>query len=87
MINTILAAVYLSAFQLCALPGIVRIVRRKSSADLSIWRELLLLFGCSVQLVVMLRTGAAWQVVVSPIATILSVSVLLYVIRKYRGTA
>lgn len=82
--DTLLAVVYLSAFQLCAAPSIVRILRRKSSDDLSVWREWLLLFGCSVQLVVMLRTGAAIQIIVSPIATMLSVSVLLLVIRRYR---
>lgn len=82
--DTLLAFVYLAAFQFCAAPAAIRVVRRKSSDDLSVWREWLLLFGCSVQLVVMLRTGAAIQIIVSPIATMISVSVLLYVIRRYR---
>ncbi len=86
MTDTILAVAYLLCFQLCAAPAMVRIVRRQSSADLSVWREWLLIVGCSIQLVVMFRTHAAWQVKVSPIATILSVSALLYVIRKYRRT-
>ncbi len=82
--TTALACVYLLCFQFCAAPAIVRIVRRKSSADLSIWREVLLIIGASTQLLVMLRTGAAWQVVVSPLATMINVAVLLAVIRKYR---
>ena len=82
--NTLLACVYLTCFQLCAIPAIVRIWRRKSSADLSIYREILLLVGASTQFVLMLRTGAAWQVAVSPVATIINVAVLLAVIARYR---
>ena len=82
--NTAIAVIYLSCFQLCAAPAIVRIVRRKSSADLSLWREALLVTGASLQLVVMLRTGAAWQVCLSPVATILNLTVLTAVILRYR---
>jgi hypothetical protein len=76
---------YLAAFQACAIPSIVRIRRRKTSADLSIWRELLLLAGVAGQFAVMLLTGAAWQVWLSPIATALSVGVLYWHIWKFRS--
>lgn len=75
---------YLAAFQLCAWPSIVKIRRRKTSADLSIWREILLLVGVAGQLAVMLLTGAAWQVWLSPIITAASVSILLAYIWRYR---
>lgn len=82
--TTLLAICYLLCFQFCAAPAIVRIVRRKSSADLSIWREVLLVVGASTQLMVMLQTGADWRVIVSPLATIINVAVLVVVIRRYR---
>ncbi len=87
MTDTVLAAVYLTAFQLCAVPQIYRLWKRQSSGDVSIYRELLVMFGCGVQLIVMCRTGAAWQVIVSPLATMASVSLLLFVILKYRTAA
>ena len=82
--TTLLAFTYLACFQLCAIPSVVRIVRRGSSQDLSVWREVLLICGASTQLVVMTRTGAAWQVWVSPVATLINVSVLLGVILYFR---
>jgi hypothetical protein len=81
---TLLALVYLTCFQLCALPSIVRIRRRGSSIDLSVWREWLLLVGVSVQLFVMLGAGVPWQVWISPVLSFVSVSVLLGHIYYYR---
>jgi hypothetical protein len=83
-VTLVLTAVYIVCFQLCAWPSIVRIIRRGTSADLSIWREVLLLIGASAQLAVMLRTGAAWQIVISPILSGLNILALVYVIRRYR---
>lgn len=76
--------IYLAAFQGCAWPGIVRMVRRGSSADLSIWREVLLLIGVSAQFTVMRLTGARWQVFVSPLCSGVSVLVMLSVILWFR---
>lgn len=81
---TVLTAVYLVAFQACAWPSIVRIVRRKSSADLSIWREVLLLIGVSAQFIVMRSTGAEWRVWISPVLSGVSVAAMLLVIGRYR---
>lgn len=82
--NTLIACVYLACFQGCAIPSIVRIVRRKSSGDLSLWREALLMTGASLQLIVMVRTGAAWQVWLSPVATLINLAVLTTVIVRFR---
>ena len=79
-----LTVLYLCCFQLCAWPAIVRIVKRGSSKDLSVWREALVITGASAQLVVMAATGADWRVVLSPMATIINVAVLLVVIWRYR---
>jgi hypothetical protein len=79
-----LTATYLICFQGCAWPAIVRVCRRKSSVDLSYWREILLLVGVSCQLAVMLLTGAVWLVWLSPIASAVSVAALLAVIWRYR---
>lgn len=81
---SLLTALYLCCFQLCAWPAVARIVKRGSSKDLSIWREVLLMVGASSQLVVMLQTGVVWQVAISPVATIINVAVLTAVILKYR---
>lgn len=83
-LTLVLTIVYLMCFQLCAWPAVVRICRRRSSADLSVWREWLILIGAGVQLVVMVRTHAAWVVLVSPVASMSSVIVLLLVIWRYR---
>jgi hypothetical protein len=83
-VNTLLACVYLACFQGCAIPAAIRVIRRGSSADLSIWREVLLLSGASVQLSVMLRSGVPWQVWLSPVATIINVAVLTLVILRFR---
>ena len=81
---TLLTIGYLCAFQFCAVPAAYRLIKRRSSADLSTWREWLILAGITLQLGVMLQTGAAWQVVISPILSGVNVSVLLVLIYRYR---
>lgn len=82
--TNLLTVVYLACFAACGWPSIVRMMRRKSSADLSVWREWLLLVGVVAQLAVMRQTGAAWQVWISPINTFVSVGTALIVIYRYR---
>jgi len=82
----ILAFLYLACFQFCALPAIVRVCRRKSSEDLSVWREWLLVVGVSAQFVVMWQTGADWRVIVSPVLSGISIVSLLGAIYWYRRT-
>jgi hypothetical protein len=79
-----LTVFYVACFQLAAWPAIVRIARRKSSADLSVWREWLVLTGVAVQAVVMVKTGASWAVLVSPLASALSLGTLLAVVYRHR---
>lgn len=81
---TIAAVVYLACFQACAWPGILRIRRRRSSSDLSVWREWILLAGVAVQLGVMLHDGASWRIWLSPVMSLTSVSILLWHIYRYR---
>lgn len=80
----LLTLIYLACFQACAIPAIVRVFRRGSSADLSLWREWLLLAGVSAQFAVMTLTGASWYVKISPIASGLSVGGLLLAIYWFR---
>ena len=75
---------YLGCFSACAFPAIVKIRRRKTSTDLTVWREILLLAGVGGQFAVMLLTGAAWQVWVSPLVTAASVGILFWHIWRYR---
>lgn len=77
--------VYLAAFQICAIPAIVRLRRRQSSADLSVWREWILLAGVTVQLGVFLALSSPWQVWISPCLSLASVAVLLAHVYRYRG--
>jgi hypothetical protein len=79
-----LTVAYVVCFQAAAWPAIVRIARRKSSADLSVWREWLVLTGVAMQAVVMIRTGAAWPVLVSPLASAVSLVTLLAVVYRHR---
>ena len=79
-----LAIAYLVCFQACAWPGIIRIRRRQSSADLSLWREWLVVAGASLQLAVMFHDAATWRIWVSPVMTLVSVGVLLWHVYRYR---
>jgi hypothetical protein len=82
---TLATLVYLVCFTGAALPSIVRLYRRKSSADLSCWRELLILMGVCIQFGVFLAVGVRdWEVLVSPVMSFLSVSMLLGMIWRYR---
>ena len=85
--TTALTVAYLLCFQLCAIPSIVRVVRRRSSTDLSVWREWLLLIGVACQFLVMWLTGADWRVQVSPLLSGVSVGVLLIIIYRFRSRA
>lgn len=80
----VLTFIYLTAFQACAIPAILRVIRRRSSADLSVWREWLLVLGVSTQFYVMVVTGADWRVWVSPICSGAGVLAMLVCIYRYR---
>lgn len=71
-------------YQLCAVPGIYRIIKRRSSEDLSIWREILILSGASFQLMVFLLANAPPILYASPVTSIISVSIMLAVILGHR---
>lgn len=79
-----LLAVQLACFQLCGWVGVLKIIQVGSSAGCSVWREWLLLTGIGCQLVVMIATGAAWQVWISPVASAISIGTLLAVEYRYR---
>lgn len=81
---TALTVVYLLCFQAAALPAIRRVWARRSSADLSIWREVTLLAGIVTQFGVMVLTGADWRVRISPLCSGVSIGVLLIVIWRHR---
>lgn len=84
---TALTFVYLACYQACSIPAIVRMVRRKSSEDLSIWRELLTLLGLVVQTAVIVLVKAPWQVWISPVLSIVAGVVIVAVIVRYRRRA
>lgn len=79
-----LTVCYLACFSLAAVPGIRRIIRRKSSGDCSLWREWLVLAGVVTQLAVFTLEHATWPVLVSPIASGISLSTLIAVTLRYR---
>ena len=79
-----LTVLYLACFQACGWFAIARILKRQSSADLSVWREWLLLAGVSIQIVVFISEQATWPVLISPIASGLSLSTLLAVVYRFR---
>lgn len=75
---------YIACFQLAAVPALIRVSRRKSSADLSVWREWLTLVGVAIQFSVFWRSGASWHVWISPLTSGLSLLVLLGAIYRHR---
>lgn len=79
-----LTVLYLACFQAAAWPSVVRILRRRSSADLSVWREVIILVGVTAQFQVMMSSGVPWHVWVSPIFSAANVGLLLGVIWRYR---
>ncbi len=80
----VLTIAYLACFQACGWFAIARILKRQSSADLSVWREWLLLAGVAIQVVVFASENATWPVLISPIASGISLSTLLAVVYKFR---
>lgn len=80
----VLTVLQVFCFQIAAIPGVVRIVRRQRSADLSMWREILLLVGVGFQVGAFFVAAAAWPLYLSPVTTAIGASALLWVIRKYR---
>lgn len=80
----ILTALYLACFQLAAVPAVVRVWRLKSSRDLSVWREWIVLTGVVLQAIVMVQTGASVYVLVSPLFSALSLTVVLATIYRHR---
>ena len=83
--KNLLTLLYLACFAACGWPSVVRVIRRGSSADLSVWREWLLLCGVCAQFAVMRLDGATWHVWLSPINSFLSVGILLVAIYRYRA--
>ena len=79
-----LTVLYVGLFQAAAIPAIVRCARRKSSRDLSVWREWIVLAGVGVQFCVMWLTGASWAVLISPVTSAVSLLILLTVIYRHR---
>jgi hypothetical protein len=80
----LLTVAYLACFNAAAIPAIVRIVRRKSSQDLSLWREWFVLTGIAIQFAAFWLAGAGWIVLISPMASALSMSALLTVTYWFR---
>jgi hypothetical protein len=80
-----LTVLYVICFQACAVPAVLRMRRRGSSGDLSIWREVFLIVGISAQFAVMILTGAAPEVLLSPILSATNVAILLGHILWYRS--
>jgi uncharacterized protein with PQ loop repeat len=82
---TLLTLAYLALFVGCAAPQMARLVRRQSSADMSVWREWALLTGICLQFSVFVLAGVRdWRVLVSPIASFTSIAVLLALVYRYR---
>lgn len=79
-----LMVVQIACFQLCAVPTVLRMIRRQSSADLSIWREVLITMGACCQWLLMWLTGADWRVMMSPLASLVSVLLVGALILRYR---
>lgn len=79
-----LTLLYMACFMSCGWPAIARIIRRGSSADLSYWREILLLVGVCAQFTVMRMEGAGWHITISPVNTFFSVVCTLVAIWWYR---
>lgn len=79
-----LTVAYLSCFVVAAAPAIARIVRRRSSADCSLWREWFVLAGVAIQLAVFVAERASWPVLISPIASGVSIGTLIAVTLRFR---
>lgn len=80
----VLTVCYIACFTASAIPGILRVIRRRSSADLSLWHLGLVFVGVCLQLAVFLHEGATGYVVASPIASGVSVGTLIAVTLRFR---
>ena len=75
---------YLACFCGAAVPGILRIIKRRSSGDCSLWREGLVLCGVLIQLAVFIHEGASPYVLASPITSGVSIGTLIAVTLRFR---
>lgn len=80
----VLTVCYLTLFNAAAVPSIARIIRRQSSADLSVWREWLVLAGVGLQFAAFWLAGASWWVLISPVVSAISLCALLAVVYRFR---
>lgn len=80
----ILTICQITCYQLCVVPGMIRIIKRRSSEDLSIWREILILSGATFQLMVFYMANAAPVLYASPVTSTASVTLMLLTILWYR---
>lgn len=79
-----LALLYVALFQCAAIPQIIRIIKRRSSGDCSLWREGFVLAGVLVQLAVFLKANVGPEVLISPIASGVSIGTLICVTLRFR---
>ena len=75
---------YLACFTLSAAPGIVRVIRRRSASDLSLWHLGLVFCGVCIQLAVFVMEDASPYVLASPITSGLSIGTLIAVAIRFR---
>lgn len=80
----ILTVAYLACFQIAAIPAVIRIIKRRSSADCSLWREGLVFVGVCIQLAVFLMADASPYVLASPITSGVSIGTLIAVTLRFR---
>lgn len=80
----LLTVLYIGCFQIAVVPAVARVYRLKSSRDLSVWREWIVLMGVVIQFTVMYLTDASWFVLASPIASALSLLAVLHAIYRHR---
>jgi hypothetical protein len=79
-----LTVAYLACFTTAAVPGIARILKRRSSGDCSLWREGLVFVGVCLQLAVFIHEGASPYVLASPITSGVSIGTLIAVTLRFR---
>lgn len=81
---SVLATLHVLCVATCGLPAIYRVWQRKSSTDLSLGREILLIAGIAAQISVMVLTDADWRVFLGPVFSLLSIGTLAGVVLWYR---
>lgn len=80
----LLTVAYLACFTLSAAPGIVRVIRRRSSSDLSLWHLGLVFAGICLQTIVFVSENASPYVLASPITSGISIGTLIAVSLRFR---